>query len=240
MEDGDKSMELRKPVLITLKNVSHFYDVDRSSSPALENVNLTIYQGGTYAIVGASGSGKSTVLNILGLLDNCATGEYWYRGRNIAQATPDDRARIRNQEIGFVFQSFNLLPKLSALDNVALPLFYRGYSRSLSRKHALHQIQKIGLGSRALDKPAELSGGQRQRIAIARALVGSPSLILADEPTGNLDHATALETIELLLNLNREQKVTLVMVTHDLRLANRLGQRFEVKDKMIVELTQLG
>lgn len=222
--------------LIQLKNISHVYKTKERTSTILENVNVSIHEGTTQAFLGTSGSGKSTVLNILGFLENPSIGEYMYKGNDVTRASSKDRAKIRNLEIGFIFQSFNLLPRLSAIDNVALPLFYRGVPRGLSRKYALDQIMKVGLEDKALHIPAELSGGQRQRIAIARALVGSPSLILADEPTGNLDTQSANDIIELLIELNHVRNVTLVIVTHDQRVANRLERRYEVKNKNVIEI----
>ncbi|MGV6475686.1 ABC transporter ATP-binding protein [Azotobacter vinelandii] len=204
----------------------------------LHEVSLSIERGQSCAIVGASGSGKSTLLNILGLLDQPASGRFLLDGLDMSRATADERAGIRNQCIGFVFQNFNLLPRLNALDNVALPLLYRGYHRTEARQHARRQLERVGLAERTAHRPADLSGGQRQRVAIARALVGKPSLILADEPTGNLDSATAQDIVDLLLQLNRQEGVTLVMVTHDDGLARRLDRCLHVKDGSVVEMAR--
>ncbi|MCW7546397.1 ABC transporter ATP-binding protein [Photorhabdus sp. P32] len=208
--------------LIYMENICRSYRMGEKYYPVLDEISFTIMRGQSCAIVGASGSGKSTLLNILGLLDQPTSGYFQFRDVNITSVTPNKRARIRNQEIGFVFQSFNLLPRMQALDNVALPLLYRGYSRSLARQEAQYQLELVGLADRIHHRPADLSGGQRQRVAIARALVGKPSLILADEPTGNLDSATARDIMALLLSLNREQGVTLVMVTHDDAIAKNM------------------
>ena len=195
----------------------------------LKDVCLDIFPGESCAIVGASGSGKSTLLNILGLLDRPDSGAYRFAEHDIFSVDGDRLAAIRNRLIGFVFQSFNLLPRLNALDNVALPLSYRGMPRREALERAEAMLARVGLAERAGHRPADLSGGQRQRVAIARALVGEPALILADEPTGNLDASTAKEVLELLLTLNRERQVTLVVVTHDPGLAARLGRQLTVR-----------
>ncbi len=230
------SQKLRKDhCLVAMKGVCQSYLMGEQHFSVLNNVNLTIQQGESCAIVGTSGSGKSTLLNILGLLDTPTSGSFMLDGHDMAATTSDERAVLRNELIGFVFQSFNLLPRLSALDNVALPLLYRGYSRHQARQRAQQQIERVGLIDRIAHRPADLSGGQRQRIAIARALVGEPILILADEPTGNLDSDTAQDIMRLLLDLNRAQAVTLVMVTHDLGLAKQLGRCLHVQAGQVLE-----
>lgn len=173
------------PGLISLQGIGKRYQLAGQHLSILNDVCLSIARGDSCGILGASGSGKSTLLNILGLLDLPNCGQYRFAGHDIFSASPDELAAIRNQQIGFVFQSFNLLPRLSALDNVALPLSYRGVSRHESVEQALRMLEQVGLAERAHHRPADLSGGQRQRVAIARALVGKPSVILADEPTGN-------------------------------------------------------
>lgn len=215
---------------IVLQSICHDYQMAGASHRVLRNVSLAIVRGSSYAITGASGSGKSTLLNILGLLDQPSSGQFLLDGLDVQASTPDQRAGLRNRCIGFVFQGFNLLPRLNALDNVALPLLYRGVSRTQARLRAGRQLRRVGLGERALNRPADLSGGQRQRVAIARALVGEPALILADEPTGNLDGGTAADIMDLLLKLNRNEGVTLVMVTHDSSLAQRLDHGLHVQD----------
>ena len=221
--------------LIHMQDICQAYSIGSHSLHALKNVSLAIQRGQTCAILGASGSGKSTLLNILGLLDKPASGQFHFGTQNMNDATTEERARLRNTEIGFVFQSFNLLPRLTALDNVALPLFYKGYPRPLAREHARTQIERVGLGDRMKHRPTDLSGGQRQRIAIARALVCEPALILADEPTGNLDRSTADDVMALLLALNRERGATLIVVTHDPNLAERMERCFEVRDGEVAE-----
>lgn len=218
---------------ISLQGINKSYHLAGQHLQILDNVSLTFDTGESCAVLGASGSGKSTLLNILGLLDLPDNGQYHFAGHDIFSASPDQLASIRNQQIGFVFQSFNLLPRLSALDNVALPLSYRGVSRRESQLRAMHMLERVGLEQRAGHRPADLSGGQRQRVAIARALVGEPSLILADEPTGNLDSSTAQEIMELLLALNREQRVTLIIVTHDASIADRLSRKILVQGGVV-------
>lgn len=221
--------------LIVMDNVCQSYQLDGQLLPVLKNISLTIENGESCAVTGASGSGKSTLLNIIGLLDRHASGRFWLNGSDMACSSTSMRADMRNQLIGFVFQSFNLLPRLSALDNVALPLQYRGLSLQQARLRAHQQIERVGLEDRLRHRPADLSGGQRQRVAIARALVGDPSLILADEPTGNLDTETARDIMSLLLELNSNQGVTLVMVTHDIMLAKKLKRHLHVQNGQIAD-----
>ncbi len=221
--------------LISLQGIGKSYRLAEQPLHILKNVSLSIDAGESCAILGASGSGKSTLLNILGLLDLPDSGDYRFAGHDIFRASPDQLAAIRNRQIGFVFQSFNLLPRLSALDNVALPLSYRGVARRESLERAMHMLDQVGLGQRADHRPADLSGGQRQRVAIARALVGEPSVILADEPTGNLDSHTARDIMDLLLSLNRERQVTLIIVTHDPGIAQRLERQIRVNNGVVQE-----
>ena len=202
---------------------------------ALQDVSLEIRRGETCAITGPSGSGKSTLLNLLGLLDKPDAGAFEFRGTDVITASADQLARIRNDEIGFVFQSFNLLPQLDAVDNVALPLYYRGIDREQARQLALAQLDRMELSSRASHKPADMSGGQRQRVAIARALVGGPSVILADEPTGSLDSSIAEIILDTLFELNTEQAVSLVIVTHDVSAAARCERHFEINNGRLSE-----
>ncbi|MGC5698894.1 ABC transporter ATP-binding protein [Pseudomonas sp. NFXW11] len=220
---------------ISLQGIGKSYRLAEQPLHILKNVSLSIDTGQSCAILGASGSGKSTLLNILGLLDLPDSGDYRFAGHDIFSASPDQLAAIRNRQIGFVFQSFNLLPRLSALDNVALPLSYRGVARRESLERARHMLELVGLGQRAEHRPADLSGGQRQRVAIARALVGEPAVILADEPTGNLDSHTAQEIMDLLLALNRERHVTLIIVTHDPHIAQRLERQIRVSNGVVQE-----
>ncbi|ROL70472.1 ABC transporter ATP-binding protein [Pseudomonas chlororaphis] len=223
------------PGFISLQSIGKSYRLAEQPLHILQDVCLRIEAGESCAILGASGSGKSTLLNILGLLDLPDSGHYRFAGNDILKASPDQLAALRNQQIGFVFQSFNLLPRLSALDNVALPLSYRGVPRGESLQRARHLLERVGLAERAEHRPADLSGGQRQRVAIARALVGEPSLILADEPTGNLDSHTAQDIMDLLLTLNRERRVTLIIVTHDAQIAQRLTRQIRVHQGRVRE-----
>ncbi|TRX76573.1 ABC transporter ATP-binding protein [Pseudomonas mangiferae] len=223
------------PGLISLNGINKSYLQAGQRLRILSDVSLSLAPGESCALLGASGSGKSTLLNILGLLDQADEGEYRLAGHDIRQADPERLAGLRNRLIGFVFQSFNLLPRLSARENVALPLGYRGTPRREALARADRLLERVGLGQRGDHRPADLSGGQRQRVAIARALVGEPTLILADEPTGNLDAATAADIMDLLLGLNRERQVTLVMVTHDTRLAGRLERCLEMRQGVLHE-----
>jgi putative ABC transport system ATP-binding protein len=223
------------PIIFELSGVYQHYGPDTSAVRVLDNIDFILHRGDTCAITGASGSGKSTLLNILGLLERPAGGRVSFAGCDVMAASGDTLAQWRNRQLGFVFQSFNLLPRLSALDNVALPLMYGNQPRHIARERAADQLRAVGLGQRIGHLPADLSGGQRQRVAIARALVGAPSLILADEPTGNLDRQCADDIIELLLDLNRQHGVTLVTVTHDSRLAARFARRIEVTSGQLRE-----
>ena len=221
--------------LIRLENITHAYATGASSQAVLYDVSFSVPTGQSCAIVGASGSGKSTLLNLIGLLDEPTSGRVLLAGEDMTNADAESRAIARNRIIGFVFQSFNLLPRLDALDNVALPLLYRGIPQPQARQAALPKRDRVGLSNRSHHRPADMSGGQRQRVAIARALVGEPSLLLADEPTGNLDSQTAQDIIGLLLSLNRERGTTLVVVTHDTGIADRMARCIQVRDGRIEE-----
>jgi putative ABC transport system ATP-binding protein len=204
---------------------------------ALRGVTLSIEQGSFVAVVGASGSGKSTLMNILGLLDRPSSGRYLLQGRDVSTMDPDQRARLRNQKIGFVFQSFNLLARTSALENVELPLVYdaRAPARPAERHQRARQLlEAVGLGERAHHTPSQLSGGQQQRVAIARALVNEPELLLADEPTGNLDSRTSVEVMELLQRLNRERGITIALITHEHDIAEYAHRVVAFRDGRVV------
>jgi putative ABC transport system ATP-binding protein len=209
------------------------YRVGDVEVQALRGLSLTIGRGEFVAIMGASGSGKSTLMNILGCLDQPTRGEYRLNGVDVGQLRSDQLAVIRNQQIGFVFQSFNLLPRTSALENAQLPLFYRGLSLKEQRALASAALQRVGLGGREQHFPTQLSGGQQQRVAIARALVTAPSLLLADEPTGNLDTQSSHEIMEILEGLNREG-MTVILVTHEVDVAASASREITIKDGQIL------
>ena len=201
-------------MLIKLKDVTKIYKVGTETVYALRGIRFEIKQGEFVAIMGPSGSGKSTCMNILGCLDRPTSGEYYLNGKLVSNLTDGELAKVRNRELGFVFQNFNLLSRSTALENVELPLFYRGMSSSQRRKRAVEALRQVGLEERMHHLPNELSGGQRQRVAIARALVGEPSMILADEPTGNLDSKTGIEIMSIFQELHAKG-LTILMVTHD-------------------------
>ena len=204
---------------------------------ALRGVSVLVAAGDYVAVVGPSGSGKSTLMHLLGALDRPSTGLLRVGGRDVAAMSQDDLARARNETIGFVFQSFQLLPRTSAVDNVAMPLVYRGVRRSERRKRAEAALQAVGMGHRLGHSPNQLSGGEQQRVAIARALVGDPQVILADEPTGNLDSKRGAEVMDLLEGLNADRGVALVIVTHDLELAARARRQVHMRDGL-AEVTE--
>lgn len=202
---------------------------------ALRNVTLRLDRGELVAIIGASGSGKSTLLNIIGCLDRPTSGSYLLEGEEVAGLSTGALARVRNRKIGFVFQSYNLLPRQTALDNVALPLIYSGIGRRERRRRAAEELERVQLADRAHHRPNELSGGQSQRVAIARALIQRPSILLADEPTGNLDSKTSQEVLEIFRAMNRDTKVTVVIVTHDPQMAAAVPRVIRLSDGEVVE-----
>lgn len=219
--------------LIELRDIRKVYDSGENAVEALRGVNCTIRRGEFVSIIGPSGSGKSTLMHILGCLDTPTSGEYVLDGEDVAQMTSGELATIRNRKIGFVFQTFNLLPRATILKNVELPLLYAGVATSARRERALDALDRVGLAQRWKHRPNELSGGQRQRVAVARALVNSPSLILADEPTGNLDSKTGSEIIAMFEDLAAKGE-TIILVTHDPAIAARTHRRIQIVDGQIV------
>jgi len=205
--------------LIEFRDVWKIYELGDVSVTALAGISLEVRRGEFVAIMGSSGSGKSTFMNIVGCLDRPTRGNYLLDGDDVSMLSPDERAEIRNQRIGFVFQSFNLIPRTSALENVELPLFYGDLSRADQRARAVVALAAVGLSGREAHLPNQLSGGQQQRVAIARALVNRPPLLLADEPSGNLDSKTSNEILEIVWNLNRSAGITVVLVTHEADIA---------------------
>ena len=221
--------------LIVCEDLWKIYRVGDVEVQALRGINLTIDRGEFVAVMGTSGSGKLTLMNILGCLDQPPRGRYQLDGLDVATAKPDLLAELRNRQIGFVFQSFNLIPRTSALENAQLPLFYRGLSIKEQRKQAAAALQRVGLAGREQHYPTQLSGGQQQRVAIARALVGAPSILFADEPTGNLDTASSREIMNILEELNREDGITIILVTHESDIAAYASRELVMKDGQITQ-----
>jgi len=219
--------------MIELSDIAKTYRMGNVEICALCGVSLRVGPGELIAVMGPSGSGKSTLMNVIGCLDRPTAGSYRFEGREISDLTDDELAAVRNVKIGFVFQSFNLLPRFSALKNVEVPLIYSGVSARLRRERAAPVLERVGLGERMHHKPSELSGGQQQRVAIARALVNNPPLLLADEPTGNLDSRSGEEILNIITDLNK-QGVTIMIVTHDRDVAARCKRIINLKDGRIV------
>jgi putative ABC transport system ATP-binding protein len=217
---------------ISVRDLKKTYAVGEVQVEALRGVSLEIEDGEFVAVIGPSGSGKSTLMHILGCLDRPTSGRYLLGEKDVSEISPDERASLRNRQIGFVFQSFNLLPRTPAVENVELPLLYNGgkLSRSQRRSRALEMLASLGLSDRALHHPNQLSGGQQQRVAIARALMNSPGLLLADEPTGNLDSQTSREIMDLFGRLNQERGLTLVIITHERVIAECASRIIELRD----------
>jgi len=215
--------------MLQLDHIGKVYQLGGLEVPILSDVNLTILRGEYVAIMGASGSGKSTLMNILGCLEPPNRGHYYFDGRDVTSLSDNERTDLRNFRIGFVFQQFNLLSRLSAMENVMLPMVYAGYPRRERQMCARRMLERVGLGERLDHLPSQLSGGQQQRVAIARALVNQPELVLADEPTGALDSRTGQEVMELISQLHKEG-ITIVLVTHDAAVAHRAQRLFRIED----------
>ena len=220
-------------IMIELSNITKTYRMGEMDITVLSGITLKVKSGELIAIMGPSGSGKSTLMNIIGCLDRPTSGAYHFENREISTLSDDELAAVRNGKIGFVFQTFNLLPRFSALKNVEVPLIYSGVPARLRIERAMPLLQKVGLADRMNHKPTELSGGQQQRVAIARALVNNPPLLLADEPTGNLDSRSGTEILDILTGLNR-QGVTIMIVTHDRDVAARCKRIINLKDGQII------
>ncbi len=218
--------------LIRVVDMCKIYNPGENEVRALDHVNLEIFQGEFVAIIGQSGSGKSTFMNMLGCLDIPTSGKYFLNGTDVSTMADNDLSEIRNREIGFIFQGFNLIPNLTAEENVELPLIYRGIDRRTRRKLALESLQRVGLGQRVSHKPNEMSGGQQQRVAIARAIAAEPPVILADEPTGNLDSASSKEILSILKDMHRNGK-TIILITHDNGIAAQARRVVRIMDGKI-------
>ena len=216
--------------MITLQNINKLYRTDTIETTALNNINLQVDEGEFLSIMGPSGCGKSTLLNIIGLLDEPSNGKIEIKGQTVSNYHTKETAKFRNEHLGFIFQSFHLIPELSVMDNVQLPLLYRNLSQKERNQMASVALKSVGLNNRMEHFPSQLSGGQKQRVAIARAIVGKPSIILADEPTGNLDSVMGNEIMNILLQLNQENKTTIIMVTHDENMAHKTHRLMRLYD----------
>jgi len=223
--------------LIELHDIFKTYYLGEIAVPVLKGVSLKVAKGELVALMGASGSGKSTLMNLLGCLDRPTSGEYWLEGQEVSHLSADQRALLRNRKLGFVFQNFNLLPRTSALENVAMPLSYTfdHLSDREARRRATEMLRRVGLEDRLHHEPSQLSGGEQQRVAIARALINQPSLVFADEPTGNLDSRTSEDVLAMFQQLNEEDGITIILVTHDALVARHARRIIQIHDGVIVD-----
>jgi len=219
--------------LIQIEDVTRVYKVGETEVKALQGVSYNIKKGGLVAIMGPSGSGKSTLMNIIGCLDKPSSGKYLFEGEEVSKFDKNKLAQVRNKRIGFIFQSFNLLSRTTALENTELPLVYSDVPRKKAKDMAMNALAQVGLKGRELHKTNQISGGEMQRVAIARALVNNPSLLLADEPTGNLDTKTGIEIMDIFKRLNKEQNITIILVTHDPEVATVAHRRLFIRDGLI-------
>ena len=219
--------------LIEIKDVYKIYNPGENEVRALDGVSLTIDEGEFVAIIGQSGSGKSTLMNTLGLLDRPTSGEYFLSGRDVSTLTDDEQSEIRNKQIGFIFQGFNLIPSLTAIGNVELPLVYRGMKKEERNRLSFEALERVGLGKRLYHRPSQMSGGQQQRVAIARAVAAKPPVILADEPTGNLDSSSGREVMRILHELSDEGR-TIILITHDNDIADEANRVIRIQDGKII------
>lgn len=224
---------LNSTPLVEFQDIYKIYQMGDSEVRALDGVSFSIYQGEFVAIIGQSGSGKSTCMNIIGCLDVPTSGKYFLKGKDVSNLSDDEQAEIRNKTLGFIFQQYNLLPKLNILDNVKLPLLYKGLKESEQTKFAKEALERVGILDKAKNKPSQLSGGQQQRASIARALAGNPSVILADEPTGALDSKTSREVIDFLIELNNQGN-TIILITHDNSIAAKAKRVIRIQDGKII------
>jgi putative ABC transport system ATP-binding protein len=221
-------------LIFDLRDVCKVYSAKGVETTALCGVDLKVKKGDYAAIVGPSGSGKSTLMHIMGCLDTPTRGQLFLDGKDVSQMGDDELAGVRREKIGFVFQAYNLIPGLTAIENVALPMRFAGYSRGESQKRAVELLNKVGLGERMHHKPSEMSGGEQQRVAIARSLVNDPEVIMADEPTGNLDSKTGVEIMKVVEDLHKKMKKTLIIVTHDMKVAGRAHMQIRMLDGKVV------
>jgi len=235
MKAGSEYLEQQPEAEAALEDISRIYTMGGNVVRALDGISISFARGSFWAILGASGSGKSTLLNLLGCLDRPTAGRYLLRGEDISRLKDNELSDIRLRSIGFIFQSFNLLPQATVAENIALPLYYQGWEPERSQQRAYELAERVGLGHRLKHRPMELSGGQQQRVAIARALANDPAILLADEPTGNLDSSSGKDIMELLNELNRLGK-TIIMVTHEADIAAYAGRHLHMKDGRIEQI----